>query len=137
MKKFLITAVVLFSYFIVSAQTKNHKIIFDLSSSDTSDYSSVIRQFNNILREAPDTELEVVCHGKAIYMMVKDSTAFEARMKDLKGKAKVYFKVCNNSMKRYGVTAAQLVPLAEVVPVSILELSEKQQQGWSYIRTGH
>lgn len=137
MKKFLITTVVLFSFFVVSAQTKNHKIVYDLSSSDTADYSTVIRQFNNILRIAPDAELEVVCHGKAIFMMVKDSTAFEERMKELKTKAKVYFKVCNNSMRRYGVTPAQLVSLAEVVPVAILELSDKQQQGWSYIRVGH
>lgn len=137
MKKLLAFAVTIFIVFAVAAQTTHHKIVFDLASADTSDHSSVLRQFNNVLREAPDTELEVVCHGKAIYMLVKDSSSFEARMKELKGKAKVSFKICNNSMRRYGVTAAQLFPFAEVVPVSILELSEKQQQGWSYIRAGH
>ena len=137
MKKFIAFAIAIMLVSIANAQTTHHKIVFDLASADTSDHSSVLRQFNNVLREAPDTELEVVCHGKAIYMLVKDSSSFEARMKDLKGRAKVTFKICNNSMRRYGVTAAQLFPFAEIVPVSILELSEKQQQGWSYIRSGH
>jgi intracellular sulfur oxidation DsrE/DsrF family protein len=27
--------------------------------------------------------------------------------------------------------------MAEIVPVAILELSEKQMKGWSYIKAGH
>ena len=57
-------------------------------------------------------------------------------MKDLQSKAKVSFKVCANSMKRLGIDKSQLIGIAEVVPVAILELSSKQQQGWSYIWGG-
>jgi len=135
MKKSLLLASALFFMSILNAQ--QHKIVYDLSSADTSDHSTVLRQFNNVLKEAPTTELEVVCHGQAIYMLVKDKAVMEERMKELIKKGKVSFKVCANSMRRYGIDKSQLIPLAEVVPVAILELSSKQQQGWSYIRAGH
>jgi len=135
MKKSLLLASFLFFIGVLNAQ--QHKIVYDLSSADTSDQSTVLRQFNNILKEAPTAELEVVCHGQAIYMFVKDKAVMEERMKELVKKGKISFKVCANSMRRYGIDKSQLIPLAEVVPVAILELSSKQQQGWSYIRAGH
>ena len=120
------------------AATPAHlKIVYDLSSSDTADQAGVLRQFNNVLRQAPDTELEVGCHGPAIYMLVKEKSVFESRMQEALAKGKVSFKVCANSMKRLGVDASQILPLAQIVPVSILELAGKQAEGWAYIKAGH
>lgn len=134
-KRILLLVSALFFISLLNAQ--QHKIVYDLVSADTSDHSTVLRQFNNILKEAPDAELEVVCHGQAIYMFVKDKAILEEKMKELVKKAKISFKVCANSMRRYGVDKSQLIPLAEIVPVAMLELSSKQQQGWSYIKAGH
>jgi len=119
------------------AQSKQHKIVFDLSSSDTAVHSAVFRQFNNVLKAAPNTQIEVVCHGQAIYMLVKNKAYFEEKMNELKSKAKVSFKVCANSMKRFNADKSELIALAEIIPVAILELSEKQIEGWSYIKAGH
>lgn len=119
------------------SQQVHHRIIYDLVSADTADHSTVLRQFNNILKEAPDAELEVVCHGPAVYMLVRQKAFFEERMNDLRVKAKVTFKACANTLRRYGIDKSELIPVAEVVPVSILELSDKQQKGWSYIKAGH
>lgn len=112
------------------------KIVYDLNSADTSAHAVVIRQFNNVLREMPGAELEVVCHGNAVYMLVQAKAKLEEAMKDLQKKGKVSFKVCANSMRRLGVDKSQLLPLAEVVPVAILELAGKQKEGWSYIKAG-
>ena len=133
-KQLLILLILTMGSAIVVAQ--NHKIVYDLNSGDTATQFKVLRQFGNILREAPDTELEVVCHGFAVNMMVKGKATYETQMKDLQGKAKVSFKVCANSMKRLNIDKSQLISIAEVVPVAILELSSKQQQGWSYIWAG-
>jgi uncharacterized protein len=119
------------------AQNKQHKIVYDLSSADTAVQSTVLRQFNNVLKVAPNTQLEVVCHGPAIYMLVKSKVFFEEKMTELKGKGNVTFKVCANSMKRLNVDKSELIGLAEIVNVAILELSEKQMKGWSYIKAGH
>jgi intracellular sulfur oxidation DsrE/DsrF family protein len=137
MKLFFPLIVFLTSVFAVMAQPIQHRIVYDLVSADTADHAAVLRQFNNVLNAAPDAELELVCHGPAIYMFVQEKMVFEDRVKTLMQKGKVYFRVCANSMKRLGVEKQQLSSMAEIVPVAILELSEKQQKGWSYIRAGH
>ena len=122
---------------VCALNAQQHKIVYDLSSSDTSDHSIVLRQFNNILKEAPDAQLEVVCHGGGVYMLVKNKTILEEKMNELVKRGKISFKICANSMRRYSIDKSELISLAEVVPVAMLELSSKQQQGWSYIRAGH
>lgn len=120
----------------VNSQEKPHKIVFDLSSTDTAVQSVVLRQMNNILKAAPGSKLEVVCHGPAVYLLVKEKSFFEETMKELKSRGDVSLKVCANSMKRLGIVREELLPLAEIVPVAILELSTKQNEGWSYIKAG-
>ncbi len=120
---------------IVSAQQKPHKIIYDISSADTAAQSTIFRQFNNMLNVAPDTKIEVVYHGKAIKGVVRDSTFFSEQVK-LALQRGVIFSACNNSLKRVKVDPSRVLPGVQVVPVAILELSGKQQDGWSYIKAG-
>lgn len=49
----------------------------------------------------------------------------------------VTFVVCNNSMRRLKVDASQLLPGVTIVPVAIIELARKQQEGWSYLKLAH
>jgi uncharacterized protein len=136
MQKFIVIICFFISPLAVNAQDENHKLVFDLSSSDTAVQSTMLRQFNNILKAAPNTSLEAVCHGPAIYMLVKSKQFFEERMNDLIKKGNVTFKVCANSMKRLNVDKSELISFGEVVPVAMLELSGKQMTGWSYIKAG-
>lgn len=137
MQKTVLTIILVIITTFAIAQNKQHKIVFDLSSGDTAIQSTVLRQFNNTLEAAPNTILEMVCHGQAINILVKNKMFFENRMSELKSKGTVYFKVCANSMKRLNVDKSELSSIAEIVPVAILELSEKQMEGWSYIKAGH
>ena len=137
MNKYFLALIFLLRTFTLQAQTEQQKIVFDLNSNDTAIHSTVLRQFTNVLRAAPETELELVCHGPAIYMFAKDKLYFEEKIKELKLKARVSFKVCANSLKRYSVDQSQVSDLAEIVPTAIIELSTKQKQGWSYIKAGN
>jgi len=137
MYKFFLSAALVIATINVNAQTDHQKIVFDLNNSDTAAHSSALRNFSNVLKAAPDTELELVCHGAAINMFVKDKLYFEEKIKELKSKGKVSFKVCANSMKRLNVDKSQVSDLAEIVPVAILELAAKQKEGWSYIKAGN
>jgi len=137
MCKFFFAFIFLATAFNLKAQSEQQKIVYDLNSNDTAVHSTVLRQFNNVLKAAPGTELEVVCHGQAIYMLVKDKMYFEEKIKALKSMGKVNFKVCANSLKRMNVDQSLVSDLAEIVPVAILELAAKQKQGWSYIKAGN
>lgn len=119
-----------------SAQKKHHKIIFDISSADTADHSTVIRQVNNVLKAAPQTKIEVVFHGKAIYALVKNKTTLHEKINDLVNNKQVIIAACNNSLIRLNISTNELISSATVVPVAILEISDKQQKGWSYIKSG-
>ena len=137
MYKFFLFITLLSTTGIVNAQTEHQKIVFDLNSGDTAAHSTVLRQFSNVLKAAPDTELELVCHGQAINMFIKDKLSFEEKIKELKSKGNVSFKVCANSMRRLNIDKSQISGIAEIVPVAMLELSSKQKEGWSYIKAGN
>lgn len=136
MNKFIIAVSLMFISFSAHAQTNQHKIVFDLNDGDTATHSTVLRQFNNVLKAAPDAQLELVCHGQAIFMFAKAQFYFEEKIKALKANPNISFKICANSMKRYKVDASQLATMADIVPVAILEISSKEKEGWSYIKAG-
>ncbi|NVK73095.1 MAG: DsrE family protein [Oceanospirillaceae bacterium] len=46
----------------------------------------------------------------------------------------VKFKLCQNSLKGFGIVAESLSDDLEVVPVGVLELIEKQADGFAYIK---
>ncbi len=119
-----------------SAQKKQHKIIFDISASDTAEQSTVFRQVTNVLKAAPMAKIEVVFHGKAVYALVKDKTTFQDKIEELANKKQVVFAACNNSLIRLNLSKSELLSNAIVVPVAILELADKQEKGWSYIKAG-
>ncbi len=137
MKYAFLSAIMFLMSVCVSAQPKQHKIVFDLVSSDTADQSGVLRQINNIFNAAPNSKVEVVFHGKAVYALTKEKSTIKAKIDDLAKNKQVVFAACNNSMKRLQLTPADLISSATVVPVAMLELAEKQEEGWSYIKAGH
>ena len=133
---FLLAVALIFSTDI-NAQKKQHKIIFDISSSDTADHSTVIRQVNNVLKASPQTKIEVVFHGKAVYALVKEKTTLNDKIDELVNKKNVVIAACNNSLIRLNISKNELLSSAIVVPVAMLELMDKQEKGWSYIKAGH
>jgi intracellular sulfur oxidation DsrE/DsrF family protein len=133
--KYFILASLLFISVIVCGQQKPHKIIYDINSADTAAQSTIFRQFNNILAVAPDAQIEIVFHGQAITGLVKDRSFFAEKVKAAQQKG-IVFAACNNSLKRFKIDPSLVLPGVIVVPVAILELSGKQQDGWSYIKAG-
>ena len=137
MKKLLICLFAsLLIYGTSSAQQKQHKVVFDITSSDTSDHSTVLRQINNVLKDAPGTKIELVCHGGAIFMLVKEKTSFSAELGKLADKG-VQFAACANSMRKNNLDKTQLIPAAAVVPNGVIEVVSKEEDGWGYIKVGH
>ena len=135
-KQFSLLLVTALLYFSVSAQNNHQKIVFDFVKSDTIDFRTMVTQIKNVLKEDPNTAIEVVCYGPGLMMLVSDKTNVSKEMEDLQKSPNVSFAACANTMRRLKVEKSQLVPFAKVVPVAMLELSAKQQEGWSYIKAG-
>ena len=112
------------------------RIVWDMSAKDTAEHSAIFRQVNNVLTADPNAKIEVVFHGNAIWVLTKDSSLHIQKIqKELQ--RGVILAACNNSMRRLKVDASQLLPGVTVVPVAMIELARRQQEGWSYLKAGH
>ncbi len=137
MKKiFLILATICLGFISALAQQNQHKIVFDFVKADTSDFRTMVMQISNVLKEAPNTAIEVVCYGPGLFMLVGDKTNVSKEMEEIQKSSNVSFAACANSMRRLKVDKSRLLPFVKIVPVAILELSSRQQEGWSYIKAG-
>jgi len=137
MKKILLFFILVFFTSLIFAQQKKHRIVFDFTKNDTASFSSIMRQAKNILIETGNAELEIVCHGPGLDMIMNDKSTVQKEVEELRNKYNVVFAACGATMKRRGVDKNQLFPFTVVVPLANLEFSSKQQEGWSYIKAGY
>lgn len=113
-----------------------HRIIFQLTSGDTTAHKQLMKQFGNILTVSPTTKIEVVCHGAGLDMLVSDKTIVEEKVKQFAEKG-VVFNACEFSIKERKVDRSKIIKSAGFVPAGIIEIVSKQEQGWSYIKAGN
>ncbi len=112
-----------------------HKIVFQLTTNDTMAHKSLMKQLSNITSVAPTTKIEVVCHGPGLDMLVTGKTVVQEKIKQLKVIG-VDFVACEFSIKERNVPIEKIIPEAGFVKAGIIEIVTKQEQGWSYIKSG-
>lgn len=137
MKKILLIVHSLFFVSLLFAQPKQHKIVFDFTEADTASFSTMIRHAKNIMTLKANANLEIVCHGPGLDMLLKDKSTVQKEIEELNAKFNVVFAACEATMKRRGIDKSQLLSQAITVPAAILEISSKEQEGWSYIKEGY
>jgi intracellular sulfur oxidation DsrE/DsrF family protein len=112
-----------------------HKIVFQLSTEDTLAHKALMKQLNNITTVAPDTKIEVVCHGPGLNMLISSKTTVLLKIRELV-KKDIQFVACEFSMKERNVDKTAIVQESGFVKAGIIEIVEKQEAGWSYIKSG-
>jgi intracellular sulfur oxidation DsrE/DsrF family protein len=116
-------------------KVKEHRVVFHLATPDTVAYRALTKQLTNVLSVWPTAKIEVVVHNKGLGMVIKGKSQFEPEINSLIGQG-VSFVVCENSLKQQKLTKEQIFPKAGFVPAGLVEIIEKQEQGWSYIKAG-
>jgi intracellular sulfur oxidation DsrE/DsrF family protein len=142
MKSLLFLAVViLFSSVVTHAQSsevidlKKHKIVFQFSDSDSVSQVRVTQQVGNVLKCWPNAEIEVVCLGGGLDLLMTAKSKAPGEVANWTSKG-VVFAACNNTMNMRNVKKEDLLKSAVVVPSAAVELVMKQEQGWSYFKSG-
>ncbi|MBK6273495.1 MAG: DsrE family protein [Saprospirales bacterium] len=135
----VLTTLIVFNISAKSSKSKSkesvHKIVFQLTTNDTLAHKSLMKQLNNITSVAPTTKIEVVCHGPGLDMLVTGKTIVQEKIKQLKAIG-VDFIACEFSIKERNVPIEKIIPEAGFVKAGIIEIVTKQEQGWSYIKSG-
>jgi len=121
---------------VVLAQEKPVKIVFDVTSSNTSVHESAMRHVNMMSKAYPDSKFEMVMYSGAYGMVVKDKSTVSGEMEALAKNENVDFVVCQASLNRHKIDASQLITGVRAVPDGILEIIQKQGEGWGYIKEG-
>ncbi len=118
----------------VFAQDKPVKILFDVTSSSEAVHATAMRHVSMMAQAYPQSQFEVVIYSGAIDMVRKDKSSVSDQIVALKDNDNVTFKVCQATMKRHGLTQEDLLPGVGSVPDGILEIVQKQSEGWGYIK---
>jgi intracellular sulfur oxidation DsrE/DsrF family protein len=139
---FLIIVSMLLSSVSLNAQTsevidmKKHKIVIQFADNDSIAQVRVTQQVGNVLRCWPNAEIEVVCLAGGLDLLMTNKTKAGKAVAEWTSKG-IVFAACNNTMKMRNVKKEDLLKEALVVPSAIVELATKQEEGWSYFRSGH
>lgn len=119
---------------LANAQSADYKAVFDLTSKDSMNQQSVLRELGLIKQANPDAMLEVVIYGQGLDLVTTGKSTRAADIRELLMDKNISFKVCAMAMKHQNVDKSQLLPGVEVVPDGIYEIISKQHEGWGYIK---
>ena len=134
MKRIINTVLVLLLTSMCFAQENPVKIVFDVTSQNTKVHESTIRHVKAMSNAYPDSKFEVVMYSGAMDMVLKDKSAVAEDVEMLAKKDNIDFVICQGTMKRHEVDSTQLIKGVRSVPDGILEIIEKQKEGWGYIK---
>lgn len=102
---------------------------------ETEKWELALANAHNLLMgiEAEGSQVEVLANGKAVEIFTSVDEKTLRTMKIL-SKRGVKFLACSNSLKSHGIDEKALPGFFEVVPIGVLELTEKQLLGFAYIK---
>ncbi len=115
---------------------KKHKIVMQFTDNDSLSQVTVTGQVKNIRTAWPNAEIEVVCHGPGLDLLMTSKSKASKALADWSAQG-VVFSACNNTMKRRNIKKEELLPSVQVVPSAMIELTLKQEEGWAYVKGGH
>lgn len=116
--------------------TPKHRVVLQLSSADTMVWKGLMNNLRNLKAGWGDSVLiEVVAHGPGIELMMKDKTTQLAGIRKHKANG-ITFYVCENTMREKQIPYDAIIAEGVFVKMGIGHVIIRQEQGWSYIKTG-
>lgn len=120
--------------FVSQPASQKQRVVFQVSDNDRGKWNLVLNNAKNVQADlgAEATEVEVVVYGPGIGMLKSDSPVARRIASALKDGVKVV--ACENTLAAQKLTHADMLPDIGYVPAGVVELMQKQQQGYAYIR---
>lgn len=115
---------------------QGHRVVFQYVAADQASQKALVSNLRNLLNVWPDAEIEVVVHGPGISLLHTAGSVVTDQLTALLQTANLRVVVCENTLKGHQLTLSALMPGIGTVPVAIIELILKQEQGWAYLKAG-
>jgi len=110
------------------------KVVIQVSDGDAAKWNLALNNAKNLQTDlgAAKVDIEIVTYGPGIEMLKAESVVGNRVDEALKSGVKVF--ACENTMHGQKVTKPDMLAGIGYVSAGVVEIMEKQQQGWAYIR---
>lgn len=117
-----------------TAKAGKIQAVFQISDNDPQKWNLALNNARNVQVDLGQeaVELEIVVYGPGISMLKGGSPVAERVAAALKTGIKVV--ACENTMKAMKLVYADMLPNIGYVPAGVVELIQKQREGFAYIR---
>ena len=109
-------------------------VVIQVSEADPAKWEMALINARNVRRAYGDKpmEVEIVAYGPGLNMLRNNSTV-SADLEEAR-KDGVKLLACGNTMRMTNTTREDLNWLVDVVPAGIVEIMQKQNEGYAYVR---
>ena len=113
---------------------KKTRVVVQVSEADPARWNLALNNVRNLQQDlgADNVTVEVVAYGPGIGMLKMDSAVGSRISEALKSGVKV--AACENTMRGQKLTHADMLPNVGYVPAGVVEIIQRQQEGWAYLR---
>ena len=110
------------------------RVVMQVSDNDPGKWNLALNNAKNIQTDlgAANVDIEIVAYGPGINMLKADSVVGNRVDEALVAGVKVL--ACENTMRNQKLAKQDMLPKVDYVMAGVVELMQKQQQGWAYIR---
>jgi intracellular sulfur oxidation DsrE/DsrF family protein len=110
------------------------KVVLQMSEADPAKWNLALNNARNIQNDlgAANVDVELVAYGPGIGMLKADSIVGNRVGEALAAGVKVV--ACENTMQAQKLTKDDMLGKIAYVPAGVVEIMQRQQQGWAYIR---
>ena len=116
------------------ASGSKSKVVLQVSDGEAAKWNLALNNARNLQADlgAANVDIEIVAYGPGIGMLKADSAVGGRVDEALASGVKVV--ACENTMRGQKLTKPDMLPNVGYVSAGVVEIMQKQQQGWAYIR---
>jgi intracellular sulfur oxidation DsrE/DsrF family protein len=110
------------------------KMVIQVSDNDAAKWNLALNNAKNILKDLgkANVELEIVAYGPGINMLKAESEVGNRISESMESGIKVL--ACQNTMRNLKLNKEDMLTNIAYVPAGVIEIMQRQQQGWAYLR---
>ena len=110
------------------------RVVMQVSDNDPAKWNLALNNAKNIQTDlgAANVDIEIVAYGPGINMLKADSVVGNRVDEALAAGVKVV--ACENTMRNQKLAKDDMLGKVGYVSSGVVEIMQKQQQGWAYIR---
>lgn len=110
------------------------RVVFQVSDAEPAKWNLALNNARNVQQDLgkDKVKIEIVAYGPGIGMLKFDSNV-AGRVEEALASG-IQVVACENTLKAQKLTHADMTGGISYVPAGVVEIMNKQQEGWAYIR---